>query len=125
MAVGDFTHVDIPADDPARARRFYAELFGWQFHEAQDFPGYHLFRTPSSDQNGVGGGTGKRGEAAPQVTRVYVDVSSIDAALPRVTDLGGSIVSGKAEVPDQGWWAVVRDTEGNEIGLWEQMATAD
>jgi predicted enzyme related to lactoylglutathione lyase len=121
MAHGDFTHVDIPADDPPRALRFYAELFDWQFHEAHNFPGYHLFRTPSSDQNRVGGGIGKRGQAAPQRVREYVEVSSITAALPRVTELGGSIVSDRAEVPDRGWWAVVRDTEGNEIGLWEPM----
>lgn len=119
MAEGDFTHVDIPADDPDRARRFYRELFDWQFHEAHDFEGYYVFSTPSSEANGVGGGIGKRGEAAPQRVRVYVEVGSLDSALQRVAGLGGSVVSGKAEVPGQGWWAVVRDTEGNEIGLWQ------
>lgn len=124
MADGDFTHVDIPADDPARARRFYAELFNWQFHEAHESEGYFLFRTATSDQNGVAGGIGKRGEAAPQHVRAYVETDSLDAALQRVTELGGSVVSGKAEVPDQGWWAVVRDTEGNELGLWQPMRTS-
>ncbi len=26
---GEMGHVEIPADDPERAMRFYSELFGW------------------------------------------------------------------------------------------------
>jgi len=56
---------------------------------------------------------------APEKLRAYVWVDSIDEALPRVTELGGSVVEAKREVPGMGWYAVIRDTETNEIALWE------
>ena len=30
-------HFEIPADDVARARRFYGELFGWTFQEMGEY----------------------------------------------------------------------------------------
>ena len=120
MQHGDFTHIEIPADDPERARRFYAELFGWSFApEVAGFEGYHVFTTPVGEA-GAGGAIGKRGEMAPEKLRTYVLVDSIDKTLAKVTELGGTVVEPKGEVPGVGWYAVLADGEGNEIGLWEQ-----
>ena len=118
MQHGDLTHFEIPADDPDRARRFYGGLFPWTFQDVPGFEGYHLFTTPVGP-DGMGGAIGKRGESAPDQLRTYVNVDSIDATLPKVSQLGGTIVAEKAEVPGQGWFAVIQDTEGNEIALWE------
>jgi predicted enzyme related to lactoylglutathione lyase len=118
MQHGDFTHVEIPADDTGRAKRFYGELFGWSFQEVPGFEGYHLFVTPAG-QEGVGGAIGQRGASAPDTMRTYVHVDSIDALLPRVPDAGGRVVEAKREVPGQGWYAVLADSEGNEIAVWE------
>ena len=41
MAHGDITHIDIPVDDMARARRFYTTVLGWQIDEV---PGYEATR---------------------------------------------------------------------------------
>jgi predicted enzyme related to lactoylglutathione lyase len=119
MKHGDFTHIEIPADDAGRARRFYGELFGWSFaEEIPGFEGYHMFTTPVG-QEGMAGAIGKRGEMAPEKVRAYVHVDSIDDALPKVTQLGGSVVEGKQVVEGIGWYAVFTDTEGNELALWE------
>lgn len=119
MKHGDFTHIEIPADDTERARHFYTELFGWQYApEAPGFEGYHMFQTSAGD-DGMAGAIGKRGQMAPEKLRVYVNVDSIDATAAKVAGLGGTVVEGKAEVPGMGWYAVLNDTEGNEIALWE------
>jgi hypothetical protein len=118
MQHGDFTHIEIPADDTDRAKRFYAGLFGWPFEDVPGFEGYFLFTTPVG-QEGMGGAVGKRGESAPNQLRSYVNVDSIDATLPKVTELGGKVIEPKAEVPGQGWYAVFADSEGNELALWE------
>jgi predicted enzyme related to lactoylglutathione lyase len=118
MKHGDLTHLEIPADDPHRARDFYQRLFGWSFQEMPGYAGYHLFTTPVGAE-GMGGAIGKRGESAPEKLRAYVWVDSIDATLPLVEEAGGTVVEAKAEVPGQGWYAVLADTEGNEIALWE------
>ncbi len=120
MAHGDYTHIEVPADDLHRARSFYESALGWTFTEMADLPGYFLYRTPSGGQ-GVGGGLGKRGESAAARTRNYVEVDSIERTLPEVERLGGRVIHGKAEVPGQGWYAVIADTEGNELGLWENL----
>lgn len=118
MQHGDFTHIEIPADDTARARRFYTDLFGWSFQDVPGYEGYHLFLTPVG-QDGVGGAVGQRGTSAPERLRTYVQVDSIDALLPRVAELGGRVSAEKQEVPGQGWFAVLEDSEGNEIAVWE------
>lgn len=120
MRHGEYTHIEIPADDVDRAQRFYGELFGWQFTAMPDFPGYVLYTTPSGEE-GTGGAIGKRGETAPEKVRNYVHVDSIDESLARARELGGSVVTEKSEVPGQGWYAVLTDTEGNEFALWERL----
>ena len=119
MAHGDFTHFEIPADDPSRAQRFYAGLFGWETREMPGYEDYYLFNTPAG-QDAMGGAIGKRGESAPEQLRTYVHVDSVDDAVAKVRELGGTTVAEKAEVPGQGWYAVFRDTEGNELALWDQ-----
>ena len=47
-------------------------------------------------------------------------VDSIDGAVAKATELGGEVVTPRTEVPGMGWYGVVRDSEGGEIGLWEE-----
>jgi uncharacterized protein len=115
MAHGNIAHIEFPSDDLERARRFYSDVFGWKLVAPPGFEDYETFE--SSD--GPGGGIGLRGKTAPQAVRVYVTVDSIDDALGRVQALGGSIAVEKTEVPGMGSYAAVVDTEGSEIGLWE------
>lgn len=118
MQHGDLTHLEIPADDVERAQRFYGDLFGWSFQTVPGFDGYHLFLTPAGD-GAMGGAIGKRGEMAPERMRTYVNVTSIDELLPKVGEAGGRVVEEKQEVPGMGWFAVLEDSEGNEIAVWE------
>jgi predicted enzyme related to lactoylglutathione lyase len=119
MPHGDYNHIEIPADDTKRARAFYEALFGWTFTDTQ-FGDYALYVTPSGEA-AVSGGLGKRGESAPMVTRNYVGVDSVDAAAARAVELGGRVIENKDEIPGVGWWAVIADTEGNELGLFEPI----
>ena len=43
MAHGQMNHLEIPADDAARARKFYEGLFGWETSEMPEYPNYFLF----------------------------------------------------------------------------------
>jgi predicted enzyme related to lactoylglutathione lyase len=119
MAHGQITHIEFPADDLERAKRFYGELFGWQYQPMEGFDGYFLFSTGAAEQ--IGGGIGTRGEAVSDKVRLYIETDSIDALLPRVPGLGGSLVTEKSEIPGQGWYAVIVDSEGTEVGLYEGL----
>ena len=116
MANGEITHVEIPSDDFERARGFYSEVFGWEMREVPQMPDYALFQSGPGES---GGAIGKRGETAPKQVRIYVTVESLETAVAKVTELGGSVTVEITDVPGQGRYAAVVDTEGNEIGLWE------
>ncbi|HET7677434.1 MAG TPA: VOC family protein [Candidatus Limnocylindrales bacterium] len=120
MGHGDFSHIEFPTDDLERARAFDEGLFGWSFRTMGDFPGYLLYETPGG-ADAVGGGMGIRGQTAGASLRNYVTVDSVEAPLAKVEGLGGRIIEPKAEVQGQGWYAVVADSEGNELGIWEAL----
>jgi predicted enzyme related to lactoylglutathione lyase len=100
--------IEFPADDPDRARRFWAGLLdveleargdgeggGWQTHSGDPALGVH--------ERGRGPGD--------SFSLPYFKVGDIDAALERVQALGGSVVH-----PGQ-QWAICKDSEGSPFGL--------
>lgn len=122
---GRVVHFEIPFDDGERARRFYAEAFGWQLQELPDM-GYTLVITGPSGDLGpiepgfINGGMLQRGGpvATPLVT---IDVEDIDEALATIEGLGGSKVVGRQPVGDMAFSAYATDSEGNTIGLWQTV----
>ena len=118
MGKGTITHIEFPADDVERAKRFYAAVAGWEFSEMEGMAGYWLFRTSDAS----GGGIGRRGESVGDVVRVYIDVDDLEAAVAAATANGGSVVTPPSDIPGQGRFAAVRDPEGSEIGLYEAAA---
>lgn len=115
MAHGQYTHIEIPYDDEDRARAFYTSVFGWQFKAMDGYDGYSTYESGPGD---LGGGIGKRGVTAPATVRNYVDVDDIDASLATITANGGWIVEPKTDM-GFGWYAVFRDSEGNELALYQ------
>src|SRR6476660_7843622 len=115
MAHGEINHIEFPADDPARAMRFYTAVAGWAFSAMEGMPDYWVFRFA----DGFGGGIGKRGVTTGQVVRDYSEVASIEDALAAAERTGGSVKEPTSEIPGLGWFAVVNDPEGNEVGLFQ------
>lgn len=112
-------HFDIPADDPERAKSFYAKLFGWKFERPMEAMEYYLTDTDDLEgKPGPGGGLGKRGTADQRIVN-YIGVSSVDDYLREVEKLGGKIVMPKTAVPGWGYLAICMDPENNTFGLWE------
>lgn len=117
-------HFDIPADEPARARSFYAALFGWKFNVPPGYPDFSLIETTGPDgRPGIGGGLGRRGEPGQTIT-LYFGVEGLESYLPKVRSAGGTIVMPPTVVPGYGVLAICMDTEGNRFGLWEETRQA-
>jgi uncharacterized protein len=119
--MSNIVHFEIPADDVARARKFYSDLFGWKIEK---FPGptpmdYWMVATGKKEgEMGIEGGLLQR-QNPQQQTIVYVDVPSVDDYLRKVESLGGQICFPKTAIPGMGYFAVCLDTEKNGFGLWE------
>ena len=120
MAHGDITHIEIPADDVARATAFYSGLFGWDIRESPGYEGYPMWQAP----NRISGGAIEARGGNLQVPRSYVEVDSIDQTLARVGELGGRTIQEKTEVTPTSWWAAFEDSEGNQLGLYEGASAA-
>jgi predicted enzyme related to lactoylglutathione lyase len=126
MASSPVIHFEIPADDPERAHAFYREAFGWQI-DAMPGMGYALVSTTAAGPTGrpaaageINGGMLRRQEpiTAPVIT---IGVDDIDATLPQIEKLGGTVVRGKTPVGTMGFSAYFTDPEGNVLGLWEAV----
>ena len=117
MAKGTITHIEFPADDTERAKKFYSAVAGWDFSEMDGFPGYYLFRS----EEGHGGGLGKRGESVGETIRIYITVDSLEDAIEAAKANGGEVTVEPADIPGQGRYAVLRDPEGSEVAIWQSM----
>ena len=122
-------HFEIPADDMARAKKFYSSVFGWK---TEDVPGmeYTMARTVEvgedrmpKESGAINGGMMKRMEAvkSPVIT---INVADIDKALQKAVKAGGKLVGEKQKVADMGWSAYIKDSEGNVIGVWQNINKA-
>jgi uncharacterized protein len=124
---GRVVHFEVPYDDGDRARRFYKDAFGWQLQEMPEMD-YTLITTGPSGEQGptepgfVNGGMLHREEGGSAGPVIVVDVDSIDTALARIGELGGSTVVPKQPVGIMGFAAYFKDPEGNVVGLWETAA---
>ncbi len=121
MAKGEITHVEFPADDPERAKRFYAAVAGWEFSEMPEMPGYHLFQTEERH----GGAIGQRGVTIGGALRLYITVDTLEEGCAAAEANGGTVVEQPTDIgAGMGRFAVVRDPEGTEVGLWQTVGEA-
>jgi predicted enzyme related to lactoylglutathione lyase len=108
---------EIPADDPARAKKFYSSLFGWKIKAFPGMADYWHIDTGGGDESPDGGLMRRMHERQPITS--YINVPSISRAIAKVERLGGKVCKGRTAVPQMGWLAICRDTEENEFALWE------
>jgi uncharacterized protein len=124
-------HFEIPADNPERATKFYHELFGWEIqkYEGAAAPEYWMVRTVPTDkdgrptQPGVNGGLLRRMyPGQPPVN--YISVERVDDFVRKAERLGATVLMSKTPVPGMGWFAQLRDPEGNLFAIWEMDSAA-
>lgn len=119
---------NIPVEDMDRASVFYEKVFGWGARSILGSGGdYHSLQMPSisggSDgDEPVAGGLYKRGTNGLGQVFLEITVGSIEECIDNVIASGGRLIRGKKPMLDFALFAVVEDTEGNPIGLWEDLA---
>jgi predicted enzyme related to lactoylglutathione lyase len=103
--------IEFPADDPARARGFWAGLLEVPLPARQSSEG-EGWQT-RTDATAVGVHARGRGPG-DSYSLPYFAVRDVTQALEAVTELGGSVIH-----PGERW-AICKDTEGNPFGLSEE-----
>lgn len=117
-------HFEIIGQDPAGLRKYFAELFGWEFDTsaavaaAVSEPANYGFvnRVTTSDGSGIPGGVGG-GPGYDAHVLFYVGVPDVEAALRKAESLGGTRRMGPERAPTGLVVGHFTDPEGNLIGV--------
>lgn len=122
-------HFEIPADDLERAKKFYS-IFDWQL---QDWPmadgsTYVGARTVETDETtyqpketgAINGGIVLRDQYS-KTPSVTINVPSVDEYIEKAKVAGGNVIKSKELIEGMGYFAYISDTEGNLLGLWEDL----
>ena len=120
-------HFEIPADNLERAQEFYNRVFGWKMQPVAGL-NYTIVRTAETDEahmlkesGRINGGMMKR--SVPIMRPVItIQVQEMERALQKVRSAGGKIVKEPLAVGTIGMSAYVQDSEGNIIGLWQNLS---
>ena len=108
------TNWEINSADPAKARKFYGDLFGWKMNFMPE--NNYTFVDTDAGGKGIGGGIGPLRGPKPFVT-FYVVVSDPAATLKKATQAGAQVVFPATKVGPTTTIALFSDLDGNVIGL--------
>ena len=100
--------IEFPADDPARARRFWQGVLDADLapRPAEAGSGWEI------EDDGLRLGVHERGPGPGDTASLpYFSVTDLPATLERVRELGGSVIHSGDR------WAVCRDSEGSPFAL--------
>lgn len=91
--VGALSWCDLISPDVARAKEFYADVFGYTYSEiGMGDAAYALFTVPGESM--PGGGIGEAAEGEPSAWWVCFEVADVDASVPVVERFGGRVTKG-------------------------------
>lgn len=108
---------EIPVTDFERAVKFYDTIFDTQL-ERMSGEGFSMAMFPHN--GGVGGGLVAGDGYVPNANGplVYLNANpDLNVVLERVERAGGQRVKAKTDIGENGFYAIILDTEGNRIGL--------
>ncbi len=119
MPAGNFIWYELLTSDTAGAEAFYSHVVGWTAKDS-GIPGM-AYTILSAGETGVGGLTAIPEEARANGMRPcwlgYISVDDADATAARITQAGGTVHRGPADIPGVGRFAVASDPQGAMIQL--------
>jgi uncharacterized protein len=114
MASDFIAHVEIPSTNIEKTSDFLNKLFNWHFKPFGR--GYLLYNTHKSFTVGI-----RKVDKVFQgeATIFHVRVDNINKYTEKAAQLGGEIFRGKTTIPAMGYYALIKDIDGNTIGLYQ------
>jgi len=115
---GNVTWIDLMSGDPEGSRKFYGSLFDWTFEVGGPETGhYGMCRLGGKNVAGIGGKP--PGAQIPTAWTPYLATDDLDKTLAKVAEAGGAVMMPAMDVMDQGRMAIITDSTGGAIGLWQ------
>ncbi len=118
-APGTPSWADNASADPAKAAKFYSQLFGWETVDRMppEADGeYHVASLRGKDVAALGS---QPMEGVPAVWNTYVTVEDVEATAEKVKEAGGTVMMEPFDVFDAGRMAVFADPSGAVFMAWK------
>jgi hypothetical protein len=109
---------DLGTSDPAGARDFYGQLFGWEFDISPDEQTGHYTMVTRSGKN-VAGISGIPVTEQPPAWNTYFATDDVQKLAELATENGAAIVMGPMQVGPAGSMLVWQDPTGAFCGAWQ------
>lgn len=122
---GDPMWVDLGSDQFELSKKFYTELFGWEFIDTGAEFGHYNIITLNGERiggamNSLIGPEGPLEEApTPNAWSIYFKADDIEKSVQAVADAGGTVIFPPLNVGNMGKMAFVLDGAGAAFGVWE------
>ena len=121
-APGTFSWVDLATTDPAGAKHFYGELFGWDFDDMPvgDDGVYTMCLLDGKEVAAISAQRDQeRSMGIPPHWNNYVTVDDVDARTATAGEFGGTVLMEPFDVLDAGRMSVIGDPAGAVLCTWE------
>jgi predicted enzyme related to lactoylglutathione lyase len=120
-APGAFCWIELGTTDQNAAKEFYGKLFGWTFVDQPMGPGeiYTTFRLRGREVGAAYTLDLKRLPGVPPHWMPYVATADADTTARRAAELGGKVAAGPLDVMDLGRMAVLTDSAGATLSIWQ------
>ena len=125
-AKSPINHFEIPFDDLTRIKKFYGDIFSWDFVDMPEME-YTMVYTDKVDKNNmpttpgvVNGGFTKRNPIQAQPTLVMT-VKDIYSTIDQIKNSGGQLLGELVNVGDMGYYHLFKDSEGNVMGVFQAL----
>jgi uncharacterized protein len=115
---GSFSWAELPTSDVDGAKRFYGELFGWDYDD-QPMPGDAGAYTLAMLNGKQVAALFPAREGMPTFWNSYVTVESADSTATRASDLGGTLMAEPFDVMEAGRMAIIQDPTGAVFSVWQ------
>ena len=116
---GVFSWNELMTTDLEAAKKFYGELFGWEFQEAP-MPNGDTYVMAKNGETLLAGMFRKNHEVPAEVPPhwgSYVTVDDVDAAADKAQKLGGVLAFPLTDIPGTGRICMIQDPQGACIHL--------
>lgn len=121
-------HFEMPAENKARVKKFYEEVFKWKMTQlGAEMGDYLLADTTPLDENkmhlnkgAINGGFFQKGESGT-VPHLVVSVDNLKQSMEVVNKSGGKVQGEPINIPGIGDFAMFTDTEGNRVGMLQPV----
>ena len=117
---GTFCWVDLVTSEAEAAKRFYTDLFGWEYedNEMGDGAVYSMALVGGKRVAGLMGG-----QSEPPHWNSYIAVESAEETVGKAKEAGANVVQDVIDLGGPGKMAFLQDPSGALVGVWEAGET--